>query len=35
VQTERASNVQMHRQLWEVVGQALREQHPLRGEVMR
>ncbi|HLX39453.1 MAG TPA: thiamine pyrophosphate-dependent enzyme, partial [Ktedonobacteraceae bacterium] len=31
VQTERASNVQMHRQLWEVVGQALSEQHPLRG----
>ncbi|HVB23873.1 MAG TPA: 2-succinyl-5-enolpyruvyl-6-hydroxy-3-cyclohexene-1-carboxylic-acid synthase [Ktedonobacteraceae bacterium] len=26
VQTERASNVQMHRQLWEVVGQALHEQ---------
>ena len=39
VQTERASNVQMHRQLWEVVGQALREQHLLRalsgGEVIR
>ena len=31
VQTERVSNVQMHRQLWEVVAQALREQHPLRG----
>lgn len=30
VQTERASNVQMHRQLWEVVGHALHEQHPLR-----
>jgi 2-succinyl-5-enolpyruvyl-6-hydroxy-3-cyclohexene-1-carboxylate synthase len=34
VQTERTSNVQMHRQLWEVVGQALREQHPVRGQVI-